>query len=560
MSNRRNSVGIMLSFVLAVGATPATASLQPDVVSIYVDATQRGNPLRHVWQYYGYDECNYTTAADCIDLMRTVSQINAHPTYLRQHFLLNSGDGTAALKWGSTNAYAEDPDGRPVYSWRIMDPILDAVVASGCRPLVEIGFMPRDLSSRPEPYRNSDTYKLDGGCFYPPRDYEKWAELIREWARHSAARYKNVEESWLWELWNEPDIAYWHGTPEEYCKLFDHTENALHEVLPGARLGGPHTAGAGRFLRNFLEHCASGTNHVTEQTGTRLDYIGFHAKGGVSLHEGHVRMNLGNQLRLHSRGFAVVADFPQYRNTPIIIGEADPDGCAGCPADKFPDRAYRNVPAYGAYEVATMKYSLDLARRQNVNLRGVVTWAFVFDGKPYFEGFRSLATNGIHKPVLNAYKMLAQLTGDEVPLISDGALDLDEMLSEGVRARPDISGMAVADDKHVKVLLWNYHDDLIETKPEPVQLKMRIPEGFGAKVRLTHYRIDDTHSNAYTKWLDLGKPQKPGPEMQAQLKTAMQLQMLEPVRVVETQDGYVTLGFDLPRFGLSLVILEKPER
>lgn len=559
MRNRCCLVGVILSVMSAMGVVPSAAFAQTDVVSVYVDATQRGEALKHVWQYYGFDECNYTTTPDCVDLMKTVAQINSRPTYLREHFLLNSGDGTAELKWGSTNVYTEDKDGRPVYSWKIMDPIMDAVVASGCRPLVEIGFMPKDLSSRPEPYKNSDTYKLDGGCFYPPKDYEKWAELIRQWARHSAERYKNVEETWLWELWNEPDIAYWHGTQEEYRKLFDHTEKALHEVLPRATFGGPHTAGSGRFLRNFLEHCANGTNHVSGGQGTRLDYIGFHAKGGVSLHEGHVRMDLGNQLRLHSRGFGVVADFPKYRNTPIIIGEADPDGCAGCPSNKFPERAYRNVPAYGAYEAATMKYSLDLAKRQNVNLRGVVTWAFMFDGYPYFEGFRSLATNGIHKPVLNAFKMLGQLTGDEVPLISDGALGLDEMLSSGVRTRPDINGMAVTDGGHVKVLLWNYHDDLVETKPATTQLKVKLPEAFGAKARLTHYRIDNAHSNAYTKWLDLGSPQTPSPEMLAQLKAAMQLELLEPVRVVETESGYVTLGFDLPRFGLSLIIIEKAD-
>jgi xylan 1,4-beta-xylosidase len=252
-----------------------------------------------------------------------------------------------------------------------------------------------------------------------------------------------------------------------------------------------------------------------------------------------------------------VADFPKYRDTPIIIGEADPDGCAGCPSTQFPEPAYRNVPAYGAYEVATMKYSLDLAKRQKVNLRGVVTWAFLFDGHPYFKGFRSLATNGIHKPVLNAFKMLGQLTGDEVPLTSDGALDLDEMLSTGVRGRPDVNGMAVAGSGYVKILLWNYHDDLVETKPAPMQVKVKLPEGFGARARLTHYRIDDTHSNAYTKWIELGRPQTPGPEILAQLKTAMQLQMPAPVRVVDAQSGYITLGFELPRFGLSLVVLEK---
>jgi xylan 1,4-beta-xylosidase len=217
------------------------------------------------------------------------------------------------------------------------------------------------------------------------------------------------------------------------------------------------------------------------------------------------------------------------------------------------------VPAYGAYEAAMMKYSLDLAKRQKVNLRGVVTWAFMFDNKPYFEGFRSLATNGIHKPVLNAFKMLGQLTGDEVPLTSDGALGLDEMLRAGVRAKPDINGMAVTDGGRVKILLWNYHDDLVETKPARTQLKVKLPEGFGAQARLTHYRIDDAHSNAYTKWVQLGSPQTPGPEMLAQLRTAMQLQTLEPVRTVNGESGSVTLDFELPRFGLSLIILEKPE-
>jgi xylan 1,4-beta-xylosidase len=543
-------------WILAVLAQVAWA--QPQTVSIHVDARNRGRPLKHVWSHYGYDECNYTTAPDCVSLMETVARINASPVYLRQHFLLNSGDGTAALKWGSTNAYSEDETGRAVYSWEIMDGIVDAVVASGCRPLVEIGFMPEALSSRPEPYRNSDTYRLDGGCFYPPDDYDRWAELIRQWVRHSAARYPNVEAEWLWELWNEPNIDYWHGKFEEYCKLFDTTEKAVHEVLPKAVLGGPHTAGAPEFLRDFLEHCAGGTNYLSGAKGTRLDYIGFHAKGGVALRDGHVRMNLGNQLRIHRSGFGIVADFPQYRQTPIIIGEADPDGCAGCPSSQFPEGGYRNVPAYGAYEVATMKYSLDLARRQGVNLRGVLTWAFMFDGQRYFEGFRALSTNGIHKPVLNAFKMLGQLTGDEIPLLSDGALGLDEILSRSARTKPDINGMAVASERQVKVLLWNYHDVLTEADPASIRLIVTTPDEWTGKTRLTHYRIDETHSNAYTKWIELGRPQDPDSDALAQLKAAMQLETLEPARSIDITDGQAALEFALPRFGLSLIVLEKP--
>ena len=547
----------LLSLVIVVLASRICA--RPAVVSIRVDATQKGKPLRHVWQYYGYDECNYTTTPDCKALMRTVAQINPEPVYLRQHFLLNSGDGIATPKWSSTNVYTEDESGRPVYDWRIMDGIMDAVTASGCRPLVEIGLMPKDLSVRAEPYRPPKPFGPNEGVgvFFPPKDYDKWAELIRQWVRHTKARYKDAEETWLWELWNEPDIFYFQGTYEDYEKLFEYTEQALHEVMPAAVLGGPHVAGVGKFMRRFLTHCAREKSSLTGKTGTRLDYIGFHAKGGIDFKDGYVQMSMRGQLQKHQRGFAMVASFPQFRNTPIIIGEADPDGAAGMPASRSPERGYRNVPAYGAYVAAMMKYSLDLAEAENVNLKGVLTWAFMFDGMPWFDGYRTLATKGIHKPVLNAFKMLGQLKGNELTLTSDGAVGLDAILKASVRDRPDINGLAVADDRSVKILIWNYHDFLVPAESASIQLKVKLPPDFGSKAQIIHYRIDDTHSNAYTKWLELGSPQNPSPQMLVQLTTAMELQTLEPPGQINITNSQASLDFDLPRFGLSLIILNK---
>jgi len=203
-----------------------------------------------------------------------------------------------------------------------------------------------------------------------------------------------------------------------------------------------------------------------------------------------------------------------------------------------------------------MKYSLDLAEREKVNLKGVLTWAFMFDGMPWFEGYRTLATNGIHKPVLNAFKMLGQLKGNELPLISDGAVGLDRILKESVRDKPDINGMAVADGRSVKILIWNYHDCLVSAKSASIQLKVKLPVDSGSKANLTHYRIDDTHSNAYTKWLELGGPQNPDAEMLAELKTAMELEMLESAKLIDITDNQATIEFELPRFALSLIILQ----
>jgi xylan 1,4-beta-xylosidase len=206
---------------------------------------------------------------------------------------------------------------------------------------------------------------------------------------------------------------------------------------------------------------------------------------------------------------------------------------------------------------AMMKYSLDLAEAEKVNLKGVLTWAFMFDGMPWFEGYRTLATNGIHKPVLNAFKMLGRLKGDELPLTSDGAVGLDEILKVSVRARPDINGMAVADDRSVKILIWNYHDFLVPAESASIKLKVKLPPDFGPKAQVIHYRIDDTHSNAYAKWLELGSPQNPSSEMLTQLKAAMELEMLEPARFIDIKDSEAALNFDLPRFALSLIILRK---
>jgi xylan 1,4-beta-xylosidase len=175
-------------------------------------------------------------------------------------------------------------------------------------------------------------------------------------------------------------------------------------------------AGAGgSFLTQFLQHCATGTNAVTGNVGTRLDLVTFHAKGGVAITGGHVEMNLGQQLKLHLAGINAVASRSQFKQTPIYITEADPDGCAACPASSTPADAYRNSTAYGAYEIAMMKHTLELEAQVGVKLGGLLTWAFTFPGTPYFAGYRTLATNGINLPVLGAFELLGRLAGTACP-------------------------------------------------------------------------------------------------------------------------------------------------
>ena len=310
---KRRRVMSMVAGALGLFGVAADRA-QAQSVAISVDATAPGAPIPRIWDFHGFDEVNYSTSAEGRALLDTLGQIDPTPPHIRMHFLLNTGNGTPALKWGSTNVYTEDAAGNPVYSWTITDQIMDAVTGAGGLSFTEIAFMPQALSPHPTPYQNTSTYASDSGSFYPPSDYAKWGDLIKTWAGHLDSRYPDVAQSWLWELWNEPDLTYFHGTTAEYEKLYDYTEAALHEAIPTAKLGGPAVATAGgSLLKSFLQHCASGTNAVTGKTGTRLDLVSFHAKGGAAIVSGHVEMNMGHQLSLHRTGFSAVAAVPAFQ-------------------------------------------------------------------------------------------------------------------------------------------------------------------------------------------------------------------------------------------------------
>jgi len=554
----------IIIFSLLVALLIGPANSQPGRVSIRVDTTKNKGPMKPIWSFFGYDEPNYTYMKDGKKLLSELAALSPVPVYLRTHNLLTSGDGTAALKWGSTNAYTEDAAGRPRYDWTIIDRIFDTYIERGMKPLVEIGFMPEALSIKPQPYRHD--WGIDKpyntiftGWAYPPRDYGKWAELVYQWVRHSVERYGRAEvESWYWELWNEPDIGYWQGTPEEYFKLYDFTSTAVKRALPAARIGGPHVTGplgarTQQFLRDFLEHCLRGKNYATGRTGAPLDYVGFHAKGAPRVVEGRVRMGISNHLRAISNGFQIVASYPELRNTPIIIGESDPEGCAACSARMHPQNAYRNGAMYSSYTAAQIARTYELADPNGVNLLGSVTWAFEFEDQPYFDGFRDLATNGIDKPVLNVFRMLGLMGGERVAVESTGALSLEAIRDAGVRGAPDVNALASRQDGAVSVLVWNYHDDDLPAPPSDVEV---VVDGLTARrILLHHYRIDAEHSNSYEAWKKMGSPQQPSVEQYRQLEKAGQLQLLSSPEWLGAADGRATLRFSLPRQGVSLLRL-----
>lgn len=547
---------IMIGSSIMVSAQPVEDQPGLDTVVLKVDMSVETGRMNSAWAWFGYDEPNYTYMKDGKKLLSEIAALSPVPVYIRTHNLLTTGDGSASLKWGSTNAYTEDEDGNPVYDWTIIDKIFDTFSERGMKPLVELGFMPEALSVSPDPYMHSWPDTFSTGWAYPPTDYDKWAELVYQLTMHCISRYGlNEVESWFWEVWNEPDIFYWNGTMEEYFKLYDFAAWAVKKACPNARVGGPHTTSprnknAAGWLESFIAHCLNGINYKTGQKGSPLDYISFHAKGSPTIVDGHVQMNINLQLQDISRGFEIISSIPEIRNLPVIIGESDPEGCAACSMARNPSNSYRNGTLYSSYEAAVFARKYALADHFKVNFTGAVTWAFEFEDQPWFDGFRDLATNGVAKPVLNIFRMFGMMSGTRVA-VSGGDYDAFRIRDSGVKASsPDINALASKNNNNLSVMVWNYHDD--ELPAEPSQVRIDISGLAPSKVLIHEYRIDKEYSNSYEVWKNIGSPQNPTPEQYKALENAGALKLFTSPFWTDTEDGMITLSLNLPRQGVSL--------
>jgi len=553
--------------LLCAASIQAAAQDSPSnpVVSIKVDLAKPQGVYTPIYRWFGYDESNYTTMKYGKELLRELHDLSPVPVYIRAHHLFTSGNGVPELKWSSSNVFSLDANGKPVYDFTITDQTFDSYKSAGVRPMVELGFMPKDLASEVTGITEYQLHypkpTMGGSVNNPPKDYKMWGELVRKYTGHLAERYGRQEVStWYFEVWNEPDILYWHGTPAEYYKLYDYAVAGVRAALPGAIVGGPASTGpanekASKFLDGFLKHCLNDKS-AADGKPIPLNFISFHPKGSPKLVDGHVRMGISSELKSTENGFQIVAKYPQLRRVPIILSEADPEGCAGCSMKVNPANAYRNGPLYPTYTAVAMKAMFDLQDASKVNLLAMVSWSFEFEGKDYFEGFRTLATNGVDKPVLNVFRMAGMMGGERVATSSSGQVPLAEIVSDGVRQGPDIDAFATKAEHEAAVMLWNYHDDDVAAPDADVEVTITdIPVGV-KKVLLEHYRIDDTHNNAYTVWKAMGSPQSPTPEQYAQLKAAGQLELLTSPEWLDVSNGKVTIGTSLPRQATSLMHLK----
>jgi xylan 1,4-beta-xylosidase len=478
---------LMTSPVSAAPATPAT--------SLHVDASAQGTPFPHFWeQMLGSGRASLALRDDYRKDLDAVHQATG-VSYIRFHGILDHDVGLVQ----------RDAQGKISYNFSYIDQIYDGLLDHGFKPFVELGFMPPELTSDPKALQ-AFWYQPNVA---PPKDYAEWDAMIGALARHLVERY-GIDEvaSWYFEVWNEPNIGFWVGTPAQasYFKLYDHTVRALKAVSPRIRVGGPSTAQAA-WATDFLAH--------THANNVPVDFVSSHVYGDDTadnvFHTSEKIPRADMVCRAVDKVHREIAASP-YPHLPLIFSEYN--------------ASYANLPNV-TDTVFMGPWLANTIRECAGKVEAMSYWSFsdVFEEQgvvrnPFYGGFGLIAAGRIAKPSFNAFAMLHKLGDTRLMIKSDSAL---------VTKRADGT---------VVIALWNYAPPVGNTASYTPGKPAGTPKQFNLDVRhlaggahATVWRLDETHGNAVAAFDRMGRPDSPSRAQLVQLREAGKLAAPESMAV-----------------------------
>ena len=307
----------LLTICAALAAPLPALPQQPE--HLVIDAHAATTPFPHFWeQTFGSGRAILSLRESYRNDLRTVKQATDFKS-IRFHGIFNDevglyDPGRRIINFAQTAGQAGAVTDTSIYNFSYVDQIYDGLLANGVRPFVELSFMPKKMASNPDAL-HAFWYKPNTS---PPSDYKLWDAMIRAFAQHLIDRYGLDEvATWKFEVWNEPNIDFWTGSPKQstYFELYDHTARALKSVNPRLQVGGPATAQAA-WVTPFLAH-AKADNVPVDFVSTHV-YANDKAEDVFATHEKIPRdtMVYRSVKKVHDE--IAASPFP---NLPLIFSE-----------------------------------------------------------------------------------------------------------------------------------------------------------------------------------------------------------------------------------------------
>lgn len=492
-------------------------------IAVVVDADKKLGEFNHFWERgVGSGYAALYLKGDLLSHLKDVRE-NLGFEYVRFHGILMD----------DTGIYKQDPGSQnPTYDWKNVDTIYDSILSIGMRPFVEFSFMPKQLAA------GDRTVFYYRGYINPPKDYEKWADLIRNCVQHWKEKYGLEEiKKWRFEVWNEPNLGgFWGGSKEEYFKTYDYAVEAVKSVDKELKVGGPATAGLGDWVGDLIEHCKT-KNYATGGTSAPLDFISTH---GYPWDKNKYYDRDRDMLYPNGKYF--------YYGIRELNNTVKYSGIAGIKEI--------HITEWGVFNYDTVDagpYVCHILKDVEGFVDSFAFWTFsdVFEeGGPTqsreFPGIYGLLTvNGLRKSSYNTYLMLKML-GDKKLEVNLTRPDVPEI---------EAWASSKAKDSSVQVLVWNWkHPENRNQVSRKVKLKVRNISFKNAQMK--HYRVDSANSDIYSYWKSIGSPDRINENQKKDMMRKSELTLIEKKNVT-LKNGSFDAELTFPVSSVSLIILEK---
>jgi len=423
--------------------------------------------------------------------------------------------------------YKEDSNGNPVYDFTRSDIIFDFLVKENkVAPIIELASMPAALAKDPSQTVFNSGWKM---IVSPPKDYDKWQQLVQKFVQHSVDRYTaEVVNTWYFEVWNEPECCsgkFWKGTFDDYLKLYDKSAAGVLAVLPNGRVGGPVSSqaeqldGAGVQFLDHVKNTNAPLGFFTYHTWAFLDgAVGGYFKG----------LDLLDSYQKNSVQIAVTEFGPTWEFG-LLGGAGEPswEPQETIQGATFVAQVYSNIAQKCAKDKRRFPIAYAWWTLSDVFDEGYEDQAdFSAEQKPFIGAMGLLSRENIKKPAYNAYKFLAGMG--------------DEQLALTVNGGNNVGGMAARSTKNngLQVILYSgqnpgagFQDDKYYETSKGQDFGITVT-GMNPTMAydVTAYRIDDAHGNSFATWDAAGK--KNMDAMDANAWAALRSSMASPAEPV----------------------------
>ena len=354
------------------------------------------------------------------------------------------------------------------YNFTYLDRIFDNYLKVGLKPFLELGFMPKQMAS------GTQTIFYWQGNTTPPKDHEKWANMIKALLRHLCERYGREEvETWPVEVWNEPNLpGFWeHADLEAYLKLYDVSARAVKDVLPRMRVGGPAVCGGSRcfeFITAFLDYCRD--NKVPMDFVTRHIYMGQepHRDGRYLYHE---MCRPERSIKEAEDTRALIDSYPEFKGYELHITEYNTSYNPFCPT---------HDTVYNAALIAGLLAKLgDTCASYSYWTFGDVFEEMGIPDRIFHGGFGLVANGMVRKPTYWTFEFFKKLEGEMI-------------------LRSEDSLFVKTKEGNIRGCMWN-----LEKVALDIQVSM---PGLNGKWGVTTRTVDMEHGNPLKLWDEMGQP------------------------------------------------------